>query len=198
MIKLTLEDKEKNIKFFFFDSKNYRSYLTLKDLGLNNLTLVDAEFIEINGTGDIDIEDFLLSYKNNKDELKDLFKYMSFNEFSRKKIKLMENLILYFYKTKTIKEMYEFSNKNIIIIKEEFETDYSINKKIKREIENYIINELYSEDIIVRKFIEQNLNYNLNKTIRYFNVKTEKCIADERFEVYIISKKEIYEKIKKN
>lgn len=197
MVKLTLEDKEKNKKFFLFESTNCKTNIYFKEFNLSKFNiLTDVEFITINGRGDIDIEDFLLSYKDHKKDLKDIFKYMLFSNFSRYKIKILENLIMYFYKTKTIREMYEFSEKHIIVVMEENLNNYYYFREIQQVITNYVIGNIRNNKIDLNLFYTLKFNNKLHLMMKYFEIKKEKCIADERFEAFIISKEKIYEKIK--
>lgn len=172
MVKLTLEDKEKNKKFFLFESTNYKTDIYFKEFNLSKFNiLTDVEFITINGRGDIDIEDFLLSYKENKKELKDIFKYMLFSNFSRYKIKILENLIMYFYKTKTIREMYEFSEKHIIVVMEENLNNYYYFREIQQVITNYVIGNIKNNKIDLDLFYTLKFNNKLHLMMKYFEIK---------------------------
>lgn len=198
MIKLTLEDKEKNIKFYLFDSMKIND-IYFKEFNLFKFNiLTDVELISENITEYINIENFLILYKDNKNELKDIFDYILLNDFNFFAIKDLEEIMFLFFKKKSIKEMINFLKENIVLLDKDInENDIKENDKyyfhwLKRLIQTKLMDDLKYEEAIKDNNFEKIFGSSIKEMRLKINIKKENNILKNEYcEALIVNINEI-------
>lgn len=199
MVKLKLQDKKGNQKYFLFDAKK-QNHIIFRELNLKNFNiLTDVECISESAFGYISIETILTLYKNDKYELRNIFKYIIENNFNYFKIEALEEIVKIFYKKKTIKEMFKLLEENIIILDNDINDDDKYYFYwLKRLIQSRFEDEEKYKEILENDNFDKILGNSIPEMKLKINIKKEDCVLgnlnNEALIVNINKIKEVLEK----
>ena len=195
MVRLTLENKAGNQKFFLFNSLILNDII-YKELELNDFNiLVDIEFVSKDTLVHNGLEKLLFLYKDNKEELRDIFDYMISVDFRFLKLSKISDIIIWLHGKKKIREMLEILKDNVIFF-------YNSHSEYNFEFLKFFIQSEIDDDIRysnITNIIKDENNFkeifgsSIDEAEVILNIRKEKCVLKEEVNVFVINKEKISE-----